>query len=187
MMQGGPLMHSVAAKAVNFKECLQPEYQAYARQVIENSQALAAGLAEQGMRPVTGGTDTHLSLLDLTGTGVSGKDAEARCDAAGIVLNKNAIPFDPQPPSVASGVRVGTPSVTTQGMGTEQMATIAEAHRPGRDQGRRRPRGGRQPRRPGRRRRAWSGPSRRTRGADRPPAGVAACASTSSSCSSPRW
>ncbi|GAB3678049.1 serine hydroxymethyltransferase [Angustibacter aerolatus] len=126
MMQGGPLMHSVAAKAVNFKECLQPEYQAYARQVIENSQALAAGLAEQGMRPVTGGTDTHLSLLDLTGTGVSGKDAEARCDAAGIVLNKNAIPFDPQPPSVASGVRVGTPSVTTQGMGTEQMATIAE-------------------------------------------------------------
>jgi len=126
MMQGGPLMHAVAAKAVNLKECMQPEYQDYARQVIANSKALTAGLAEQGMRPVTGGTDTHLALLDLAATGVSGKDAEARCDAAGIVLNKNAIPNDPQPPSIASGIRVGTPSVTTQGMGEEQMARIAE-------------------------------------------------------------
>jgi glycine hydroxymethyltransferase len=126
MMQGGPLMHAVAAKAVNLKECMQPEYQQYARQVIANSKALTAGLAEQGMRPVTGGTDTHLALLDLAATGVSGKDAEARCDAAGIVLNKNAIPNDPQPPSIASGIRVGTPSVTTQGMGEEQMGRIAE-------------------------------------------------------------
>jgi glycine hydroxymethyltransferase len=126
MMQGGPLMHAVAAKAVNLKECMQPEYQQYARQVIANSKALTAGLAEQGMRPVTGGTDTHLALLDLAATGVSGKDAEARCDAAGIVLNKNAIPNDPQPPSIASGVRVGTPSVTTQGMGQPEMARIAE-------------------------------------------------------------
>jgi glycine hydroxymethyltransferase len=126
MMQGGPLMHAVAAKAVNLKECMQPEYQDYARQVIVNSKALTAGLAEQGMRPVTGGTDTHLALLDLAATGVSGKDAEARCDAAGIVLNKNAIPNDPQPPSIASGIRVGTPSVTTQGMGEEQMTRIAE-------------------------------------------------------------
>ena len=126
MMQGGPLMHAVAAKAVALKEAATPEYAQYARDVIANSKALTAGLAAQGMRPVTGGTDTHLALLDLQGTGVTGTEAEARCDAAGIVLNKNAIPNDPRPASVASGIRVGTPSVTTQGMGTEQMATIAE-------------------------------------------------------------
>ena len=126
MMQGGPLMHAVAAKAVALKEAASPEYAQYARDVIANSQALTAGLAAQGMRPVTGGTDTHLALLDLQGTGVTGTDAEARCDAAGIVLNKNAIPNDPRPASVASGIRVGTPSVTTQGMGAAQMATIAE-------------------------------------------------------------
>ena len=126
MMQGGPLMHAVAAKAVALKEAASPEYAQYARDVIANSQALTAGLAAQGMRPVTGGTDTHLALLDLQGTGVTGTDAEARCDAAGIVLNKNAIPNDPRPASVASGIRVGTPSVTTQGMGIAQMATIAE-------------------------------------------------------------
>jgi glycine hydroxymethyltransferase len=125
MMQGGPLMHAVAAKAVNLKECMTPEYQAYARQVITNAQALTAGLAEHGMRPVTGGTDTHLALLDLQSTGVSGRDAEARCSASGIVLNKNAIPNDPQPPSVASGIRVGSPAVTTQGMTEPQMTEIA--------------------------------------------------------------
>jgi glycine hydroxymethyltransferase len=125
MMQGGPLMHAVAAKAVNLKECMTPQYQEYAQRVIDNARALTAGLAEHGMRPVTGGTDTHLALLDLREVGVSGKDAEARCDASGIVLNKNAIPNDPQPPSIASGIRVGSPSVTTQGMGPEQMATIA--------------------------------------------------------------
>jgi glycine hydroxymethyltransferase len=126
MMQGGPLMHAIAAKAVNLAECATPEYQAYARQVISNARALTAGLAEVGMRPVTGGTDTHLALLDLQGLGVSGRDAENRCDAAGIVLNKNAIPNDPAPPSIASGVRVGTPSVTTQGMTEPQMAQIAQ-------------------------------------------------------------
>src|SRR6476661_1620837 len=118
MMQGGPQMHTIAAKAVNFKECATPEYQAYAKQVIENARVLATSLGEKGIRPTTGGTDTHLSLHDLQGVGVTGADAEARSDAAGIVLNKNAIPFDPQKPNIASGIRVGTPCVTTQGMGT---------------------------------------------------------------------
>ena len=126
MMQGGPLMHSVAAKAVALKEAATPEYAQYARDVIANSRALTEGLVAHGMRAVTGGTDTHLALLDLQDTGVTGTEAEARCDAVGIVLNKNAIPNDPRPASVASGIRVGTPSVTTQGMGVEQMATIAE-------------------------------------------------------------
>jgi glycine hydroxymethyltransferase len=125
MMQGGPLMHAVAAKAVALKEAATPEYATYARQVITNSQALTEALAAEGMRPVTGGTDTHLSLLDLQGIGVTGQQAEARCAAAGIVLNKNAIPYDPQPPSVASGIRVGTPSITTQGMGEGDMKEIA--------------------------------------------------------------
>lgn len=126
MMQGGPLMHCVAAKAVALAEAATPAYQQYAKHVIANSQALTAGLHEQGMRPVTGGTDTHLALLDLRGIGVTGTAAESRCDASGIVLNKNAIPNDPAPPRVASGIRVGTPSVTTQGMGVPEMATIAE-------------------------------------------------------------
>ena len=125
MMQGGPLMHAVAAKAVALKEASTPAYQAYARQVVTNSKALTDALAAEGMRPVTGGTDTHLSLLDLQGIDVTGAQAEARCAAAGIVLNKNAIPYDPQPPSVASGIRVGTPSVTTQGMEEGDMKEIA--------------------------------------------------------------
>jgi len=124
-LQGGPLMHAVAAKAVALKECAQPAYQAYAAQVIANAQALAAGLAEQGMRPVSGGTDTHLALIDLRGVGVTGAEAEARCDAARITLNKNAIPYDPQPPLVASGIRVGTPAVTTQGMVEADMKEVA--------------------------------------------------------------
>ena len=126
MMQGGPQMHTIAAKAVNFKECATPEYQKYAKDVIANSQRLAEGLAAKGIRPTTGGTDTHLSLLDLQGVGVTGADAELRCDAAGITLNKNAIPFDPQKPNIASGIRVGTPSVTTQGMGLAEMDVIAD-------------------------------------------------------------
>jgi len=124
MMQGGPLMHCVAAKAVALREAATPEYQQYARQVIANAQVLTAKLDSEGMRPVTGGTDTHLALLDLQGIGVTGVEAEARCDAAGIVLNKNAIPNDPQKPSIASGIRVGTPAVTTQGMGGAQMEQI---------------------------------------------------------------
>jgi glycine hydroxymethyltransferase len=123
--QGGPLMHSVAAKAVALKEAMAPAYQDYAKQVIANARALADGLAGEGLRPVAGGTDTHLALLDLQELGVSGRDAEARCDAAGITLNKNAIPFDPAPPAVASGVRVGTPAVTTQGMTEGDMKEVA--------------------------------------------------------------
>jgi glycine hydroxymethyltransferase len=126
MMQGGPMMHVIAAKAVNFKECATREYAEYTRQVIANAQQLATSLGEHGIRPTTGGTDTHLSLHDLQGVGVTGAEAEARADAAGIVLNKNAIPFDPQKPNIASGIRVGTPCTTTQGMGTDEMATIAE-------------------------------------------------------------
>src|SRR5881227_1435169 len=123
--QGGPLMHAVAAKAVALKEASTPGYQSYARQVIANAQTLAEGLAAEGLRPVAGGTDTHLALIDLRGAGVTGKDAEARCDAAGITLNKNAIPFDPQPLAVASGIRVGTPAVTTQGMTEGDMKEVA--------------------------------------------------------------
>jgi glycine hydroxymethyltransferase len=123
--QGGPLMHAVAAKAVALAEAATPGYQAYARRVIVNAQALADGLAAEGLRPVAGGTDTHLALLDLQGLGVSGTEAETRCDAAKITLNKNAIPYDPQPPAVASGIRVGTPSVTTQGMGEGEMKEVA--------------------------------------------------------------
>ena len=125
MMQGGPLMHAVAAKAVALKECASPDYQAYARQVIANAQALAAGLAAEGMRPVSGGTDTHLALIDIQGLGVTGADAEVRCDAARITLNKNTIPYDPQPPSIGSGIRVGTPATTTQGMNEPEMAEMA--------------------------------------------------------------
>ncbi len=124
MMQGGPLMHAVAAKAVALKEAMSPEYQQYAAQVVRNAQALSASLAAEGMRPVSGGTDTHLALIDLRGVDVTGAEAEVRCDAARITLNKNAIPYDPQPPAVASGIRVGTPSVTTQGMGEPEMTEI---------------------------------------------------------------
>src|SRR2546421_5779168 len=123
--QGGPLMHSVAAKAVALKEALRPEYQAYARQVVANSKALTSALATEGMRPVSGGTETHLSLIDLRDLGVTGREAEERCDRARITLNKNAIPYDPQPPMTASGIRVGTPATTTQGMTEAEMGEIA--------------------------------------------------------------
>jgi glycine hydroxymethyltransferase len=123
--QGGPLMHSVAAKAVAMKEAAQPEYQAYAAQVIANAQALAKGLEAEGMRAVSGGTDTHLALIDLRPIGVGGGDAETRSDLARITLNKNAIPYDPAPPMKPSGIRVGSPSVTTQGMVETDMAEIA--------------------------------------------------------------
>ncbi len=123
--QGGPLMHAIAAKAVALREAQQPEFQSYARQVVANAQALAEGLAAEGMRPVSGGTDTHLALIDLRPLGITGAEAETRCDASRITLNKNAIPFDPQPPMTASGIRVGTPSVTTQGMGEGDMKEVA--------------------------------------------------------------
>jgi len=124
-VQGGPLMHAVAAKSVALAECLQPSYTDYARRVVANAQALAEGLAAEGMRPVSGGTDTHLALLDLRELGVTGAQAEGRCDAARITLNKNAIPYDPHPPMTASGIRVGTPAVTTQGMTETDMKEVA--------------------------------------------------------------
>ena len=124
-MQGGPIMSAVAAKAVNLKECATPEYQNYAKTVIINAQALAAALVDEGMRAVSGGTQTHLALIDVRALGVTGKEADERCGAAGITLNKNSIPYDPLAPSVTSGIRVGTPSVTTQGMGTNEMKAIA--------------------------------------------------------------
>ncbi|MCK9924158.1 serine hydroxymethyltransferase [Frankia sp. AgPm24] len=123
--QGGPLMHAVAAKAVALREAATPDYGRYARQVVANAQTLTEALRAEGIRPVGGGTDTHLALLDLRELDVSGRDAETRCDAAGITLNKNAIPFDPQPPAISSGIRVGTPAVTTQGMGSGEMKEIA--------------------------------------------------------------
>jgi glycine hydroxymethyltransferase len=119
------LMHSIAANAVAPREAIQPEFQAYARQVIANCQALADSLAAEGVRPVSGGTDTNLSLVDLRPIGVTGAEAETRCGAARITLNKNVIPFDPQPPMTASGIRVGTPSVTTQGMREGDMKEVA--------------------------------------------------------------
>jgi glycine hydroxymethyltransferase len=123
--QGGPLMHAVAAKAVALGECLTQDYRDYAAQVIRNAQALAESLAAEGIRPTSGGTDTHLALLDLRALDVTGKDAETRCGEAGITLNKNAIPNDPQPPSIASGIRVGTPATTTQGMKEGEMKEVA--------------------------------------------------------------
>jgi glycine hydroxymethyltransferase len=124
-MQGGPIMSAVAAKAIALKECATAQYQAYAKQVIVNAKALAKSLEEEGMRAVSGGTETHLALIDIRSTGVNGKVADERCGRAGISLNKNAIPYDPESPAVTSGIRVGTPAVTTQGMGIEQMPIIA--------------------------------------------------------------
>ena len=125
-MQGGPIMSAVAAKAVALNECQQSSYQSYAKNVIKNAKALAAGLVAEGMRAISGGTETHLALIDVTATGVTGKVADERCGAAGITLNKNSIPYDPNPPAVTSGIRVGTPSTTTQGMGESEMAVIAK-------------------------------------------------------------
>ena len=124
-MQGGPIMSAVAGKAVALAECATPAYQKYAKDVIVNAKSLAAALETEGMRAVSGGTQTHLALIDIRATGVNGKVADERCGAAGIVLNKNSIPFDPEAPSVTSGIRVGTPATTTQGMGVEEMKTIA--------------------------------------------------------------
>jgi glycine hydroxymethyltransferase len=124
-IQGGPIMSAVAGKAVALAECATPAYQKYAKDVIVNEQSLAAALEDEGMRAVSGGTQTHLALMDIRSSGVNGKVADERCGAAGIVLNKNSIPFDPEAPSVTSGIRVGTPATTTQGMGVAEMKTIA--------------------------------------------------------------
>ncbi len=125
-IQGGPLMHVIAAKAVCFKEALSDEFKAYAKQIAENAQALAKGLTDRGFDLVSGGTDNHLMLVDLRSKNVTGKDFEIALDAANITCNKNAIPNDPQKPGITSGVRIGTPAVTTRGLNAEDMDTIAE-------------------------------------------------------------
>ena len=124
-IQGGPIMSAVAGKAVALAECATPAYQKYAKDVIVNAKALAAALESEGMRAVSGGTQTHLALMDIRSTGVTGKVADERCGQAGIVMNKNSIPYDPEKPGITSGIRVGTPATTTQGMGVVEMQTIA--------------------------------------------------------------
>jgi glycine hydroxymethyltransferase len=124
-MQGGPIMSAVAGKAIALAECATPAYQKYAKDVIVNAKALAAALEAEGMRAVSGGTETHLALMDIRSTGINGKVADERCGAAGIVMNKNSIPYDPEKPGVTSGIRVGSPATTTQGMGVEEMKQIA--------------------------------------------------------------
>ena len=124
--QGGPLMHIIAAKAVCFGEALKPEFKEYQKQIIKNSKALEKTLLEEGLDLVTGGTDNHLILVDLTKTGVTGKDLEERLDSVGITCNKNSIPGDKQKPTVTSGVRLGTPAVTTRGFKEEDMALVGK-------------------------------------------------------------
>ncbi|MGQ0483676.1 MAG: serine hydroxymethyltransferase [Pseudonocardia sp.] len=124
--QGGPMMHAIAAKAVALKEASSAAYRAYAAQVVANAAALAKSLEAEGMRAVSGGTDTHLALLDLRPIGVTGAQAEARCDLARVTLNKNSIPYDPAPPLRPSGIRVGSPSITTQGMREPEMAEVGQ-------------------------------------------------------------
>jgi len=123
--QGGPLMHIIAAKAVAFKEALQPDFKVYQKQVKENAQVLARALIDGGVRLVSGGTDNHLMLVDLGPLDVTGKDAETWLDIAGMTVNKNAIPFDPRPPRISSGIRVGTPAITSRGLKTSEMSEVA--------------------------------------------------------------
>jgi len=123
--QGGPLEHVIAAKAVALKEAMEPSFKEYAQRILNDIRALADGLADRGYRITSGGTDTHLFLADVTTKGLTGATAESRCDEAGIVLNKNAIPFDTNPPAVASGIRAGSACVATQGMGPDELASVA--------------------------------------------------------------
>ncbi len=125
-VQGGPLEHVIAAKAVAFAEAATPEFKDYQRRIVENAKALAGGLASRGFRLVSGGTDNHMMLVDVGARGISGKDAEKALDRLRITVNKNTIPFDTRPPMVASGVRIGTPAVTSRGMGPAEMDTIAD-------------------------------------------------------------
>ncbi len=125
-IQGGPLMHVIAAKAVAFKLALEPEFREDQRRTIENAQVLATTLAERGAKLVSGGTDNHLMLVDVTPLGVNGREAEHLLDEVGITVNKNAIPFDPLPPNTASGIRVGSPAVTTRGFGPAEMRRVGE-------------------------------------------------------------
>jgi glycine hydroxymethyltransferase len=126
-IQGGPLEHVIAAKAVAFAEASTPEFVAYQKRVVENAKTLASALARRGFRIVSGGTDNHLLMVDVGARGISGRDAEKVLEGAGLTVNKNTIPFDTRPPMVASGIRLGTPAVTTRGMGVEEMEVIGEA------------------------------------------------------------
>jgi glycine hydroxymethyltransferase len=123
-IQGGPLMHVIAAKAVAFKEALSPAFTRYQQQVIANAKVLAQGLLDRGYKIVSGGTDTHLMLMNLTNKGITGKEADAALGAAGIIVNKNAVPYDEKPPAIASGIRLGTPIVSTRGMREAEMKEI---------------------------------------------------------------
>jgi glycine hydroxymethyltransferase len=125
-MQGGPLMHVIAAKAVAFKEALSPAFKRYQQQVIANARLMAQGLLDRGYKIVSGGTDTHLMLVNLTYKGITGKEADAALDTAGIIVNKNAVPYDEKPPAVASGIRLGTPIVSTRGMKEAEMKEIVD-------------------------------------------------------------
>jgi glycine hydroxymethyltransferase len=125
-MQGGPLMHAIAGKAVAFGEALRPEFKDYTRRIVENARAMAEGLMEGGLDLVSGGTDNHLMLVDLRETGTTGKELEEVLESVGVTCNKNMIPNDPEPPTVTSGVRLGTPAMTTRGMGVEEMREIAD-------------------------------------------------------------
>ena len=125
-MQGGPLLHIIAGKAVAFKEAMAPEFKEYQRQVLENAKVLSRSLKEMGLRVVSGGTESHVFLVDLSTFGISGKDAQNALDRAHITLNKNGIPNDPKPPTITSGIRIGTPAVTTRGMKEEECGLIAE-------------------------------------------------------------
>jgi len=123
-IQGGPLMHVMAAKAVAFKEALSPGFIIYQKHVLANAKVLADGFLKRGYQVVSGGTDTHLFLLNLNSRNVTGKEAETALNASGIVVNKNAVPFDEKPPAVASGIRIGTPTVSTRGMQETEMEQI---------------------------------------------------------------
>jgi len=125
MMQGGPMMHTIAAKAVAFHEALQPEFKVYQQAVIDNAKMLASELQKQGFRLVTGGTDNHLVLVDLRGTDITGKVAQDELESVGIIANRNAIPFDPTPPRITSGIRLGMPAMTTRGFGTGETKQVA--------------------------------------------------------------
>jgi glycine hydroxymethyltransferase len=126
-IQGGPLMHVIAAKAVCFKEALDESFKTYQKNIVDNAQALSQGLMKRGIKIVSGGTDNHLMLVDLTNTSLTGKEVEHLLDAANITCNKNTIPNDPQSPFVTSGVRLGTPAVTSRGLNTDDMDVVAEA------------------------------------------------------------
>ncbi|OGN93844.1 MAG: serine hydroxymethyltransferase [Chloroflexi bacterium RBG_13_50_10] len=125
MMQGGPLMHAIAAKAIAFFEAMQPDFITYQKAVLENAQVLAAELKQQGLRLISGGTDNHLILVDLTQTGITGIVAQEALEAAGILVNRNAIPSDPRPPQITSGIRLGTPAIATRGFGPKETKQIA--------------------------------------------------------------